>query len=263
MPIEPAVAAVIPARWASSRFPGKPLAGILGKPMIQCVVEQARKAETIREVIVATDDRRIFDAVKGFGGEAMMTSPDHASGTDRVAEASQSLDCEIVVNVQGDEPMIPPENIDLAAQALFKGVDFQVASLMTPISDPDDLFDPNITKVAVNRDGLALYFSRAPIPYDREQWPTFLNGPPEGILLDPQRRKWFKHIGLYAYKKSFLYEITRFPVSLLEQMEKLEQLRILENGFSIKMVETNKNSIGVDCPEDLTALENSLKKGRE
>ena len=257
MPDEPKVIAVIPARWASFRFPGKPLATIRGKPMIQWVVEQAGKARSVSEVIVATDDDRIAQAVKGFGGSAVMTSSDHLSGTDRVAEVAESRDCEIVVNVQGDEPLMPPENIDLIVAPLLGDETIKVSTLMMRIDSVEELANPDICKVVVDHPGNALYFSRAPVPFDRDGWTKDLK---EGESVWPRDMdvKACKHIGLYAYRKSFLMEFPRLRVSQLETIEKLEQLRILENGISIRVVETGKDSIGVDRKEDLAAVEKVL-----
>ena len=256
MPTEPKVIAVIPARWDSSRFPGKPLALILGRPMIHWVVERALKAQSVAEVIVATDDERIYESVTQEGWQAIMTSPDHASGTDRIVEVVESRDCDIVVNVQGDEPMIPPENIDLVVQALQNDSDVPVSTLMIAISDREEMLNPNATKVVVDKMGRALYFSRAPIPFDRES--------EAGPKIDDQTSvetgaMGYKHIGLYAYRKPFLMQFPKLPASRLEQAEKLEQLRILENGLSIKVVETKHNSIGVDCEADRVKVEELLK----
>lgn len=247
MSADPKVIAVIPARWASSRFPGKPLALIKGKPMIQWVFEQTSKAKSVSEVIVATDDARILEAVNGFGGNAVMTSPDHESGTDRIAEVARDRNCEIVVNVQGDEPLIPPANIDLIVQPLLEGTSESTVTLRILIKTRDELMDRNITKVVVDKSDSALYFSKAPIPWDRDD-----------TKVDPLKPFWYKHIGLYAYRKKFLMEFSSLPGSGLEKIEKLEQLRILENGFSIKVVETDLDSIGVDCEADLAMVEKRL-----
>ncbi len=261
MPTDPQVIAVIPARWASSRFPGKPLAIIRGKPMIQWVVEQAGKANSVSEVIVATDDDRILKAVQDFGGSAVMTSRDHLSGTDRVAEVADSRNCEIVVNVQGDEPLIPPENIDLIVAPLLADDTIQVSTLRMRIDSVQDLANPDICKVVTDHRGDALYFSRAPIPFDRDGWTRDLKAG-EGVWPKDMKVKACKHIGLYAYRKAFLMEFPRLPVSQLEAIEKLEQLRILENGVPIRVVETDKDSIGVDRKEDLSAVEKVLGQNR-
>jgi 3-deoxy-manno-octulosonate cytidylyltransferase (CMP-KDO synthetase) len=249
MSADPKVIAVIPARWASSRFPGKPLALIKGKPMIQWVFEQTSKAKSVSEVIVATDDARILEAVNGFGGNAVMTSPDHESGTDRIAEVARDRNCEIVVNVQGDEPLIPPANIDLVVRPLLEGTSESTVTLRILIKTHDELMDRNITKVVVDKSNSALYFSKAPIPWDRDRGET---------KVDPLKPFWYKHIGLYAYRKKFLMEFGGLPESGLEKIEMLEQLRILENGFSIKVVETDLDSIGVDCEADLVTIEKRL-----
>ena len=251
MAIESKVIAVIPARWGSSRFPGKPLALIKGKPMIQWVFEQTSKAKSVSEVIVATDDSRILDTVNNFGGNAIMTSANHESGTDRVAEVIRNKNCEIVVNVQGDEPLIPPVNIDLVVQPLLEGIPESTVTLKILIKSYDNLMDRNITKVVVNKSSSALYFSKAMIPWDRDDII-------QNSSVDPLKPFWYKHIGLYAYRKNFLMEFGSLPSSSLEQIEKLEQLRILENGYNIKVVETNLDSIGVDCEEDLLVIEKRL-----
>jgi len=253
MPTEPRVLAVIPARWASSRFPGKPLANIVGVPMIQRVLRQVQKAKCITEVIVATDDSRIFDLVNKSGGIAIMTSAEHQSGTDRVAEVARDKDCDIVVNVQGDEPLIPPQNIEKVVEPLIKDTSVSVTSLRILIQNPNDIFNKNITKVVVDKFDSALYFSKAPIPWDRVAWSV--NVEDISNLSSPL---WFKHIGLYAYRKKFLMEYSVLPVSPLEKIEKLEQLRILENGFSIKVVETKLDSTGVDSVADIEIIEQQL-----
>ncbi len=251
MPTEPRVLAVIPARWASSRFPGKPLANIAGIPMIQRVMCQTQKAKCVTEVIVATDDTRILELVNNNGGTAVMTSSDHESGTDRVAEVARDRDCDIVVNVQGDEPLMPPQNIDQVVKPLIEDSSTFVSSLRILIRDSKDLRDRNITKVVVDKFDSALYFSKAPIPWDRDAWSE--DGP-ESITSSI----WFKHVGLYAYRKKFLMEYSALPLTPLEKMEKLEQLRILENGFSIKVVETEFDSIGVDAETDIKLIEKQL-----
>lgn len=253
MPTE--VIAVIPARWASSRFPGKPLALIKGKPMVQWVFEQASKAESVSEVIVATDDIRILEVVNGFGGTAIMTSSNHESGTDRIAEVVRERECEIVVNVQGDEPLIPPENIDRIVRPLLEDALESTVTLRILIKTREELMDRNITKVVVDSSNSALYFSKAPIPWDRDEWGDDFT---QNSSFDPLKPFWHKHIGLYAYRKKFLMEFGDLPESALEKMEKLEQLRILENGFKIKVVETDLDSIGVDCEADLEMIEKHL-----
>ena len=250
MHTETRVLVVIPARWASSRFPGKPLANIAGVPMIQRVMCQAQKAKCVTEVIVATDDTRILETVNKNGGIAVMTSADHESGTDRVAEVARHRDCDIVVNVQGDEPLMPPQNIDQVVKPLIEDTSTLVSSLRILIRDSKDLWDRNITKVVVDKFDSALYFSKAPIPWDRDAW----SEGPEVITSS----LWFKHIGLYAYRKKFLMEYSELPLTPLEKMEKLEQLRILENGFPIKVVETEFDSTGVDSEADIKIIEKQL-----
>ena len=253
MPTEPKVLVVIPARWASSRFPGKPLAKIGGIPMIQRVVAQANKAKCVSEVIVATDDSRILDCVNNTGGRAIMTSDDHPSGTDRIAEVVRDKDCDIVVNIQGDEPLIPPQNIDQVVKPLIDDSSISVASLRILIRNKEDLLNKNITKVVVDKFDSALYFSKAPIPWYRDSWLKKM-----GADSDLSLPLWFKHIGLYAYRKRFLMEYSTLPLSPLEKIEKLEQLRILENGFQIKVVETKLDSIGVDSETDIEVIEKQL-----
>ena len=258
MPINRKVLAVIPARWASTRFPGKPITEILGKPMVRWVLEQVQKASLVSKVVVATDDQRICDAVHKFGGEVVMTSPNHESGTDRVAEVAKNTECDIVVNVQGDEPLIPPDNIDLVIKSLLNSPDFVVSTLMIAIRSYNEMFDPNICKVVVDSKGRALYFTRAPVPYDRDSWPD--GG--HAIKDDGANSEvlGYKHIGMYAYSKSFLLQFSKLKTSRLENLEKLEQLRILDNGYSIQVIETNQNSISVDRPEDLGVVKQLMIK---
>jgi 3-deoxy-manno-octulosonate cytidylyltransferase (CMP-KDO synthetase) len=250
MPTDSRVLAVIPARWASSRFPGKPLANIAGVPMIQRVMCQTQKAKCVSEVIIATDDTRILEIVNNNGGTAVMTSADHESGTDRVAEVARDRDCDIVVNVQGDEPLMPAQNIDQVVKPLIEDSSALVSSLRILIRDSMELRDRNITKVVVDKFDSALYFSKAPIPWDRDAW----SEGPETVTSP----LWYKHIGLYAYRKKFLMEYSALPLTPLEKMEKLEQLRILENGFPIKVVETEFDSIGVDSEADIEIIEKQL-----
>ena len=237
---------VIPARYESSRFEGKPLVEIAGKSMIQRVYEQAKACNLASDVVVATDDKRIFDHVKSFGGEVKMTSKEHQSGTDRCAEvAGEFPDCDLVINVQGDEPFIQPEQIDELIQFLIDNPDLDIATQKKKISDSDDLFSPNVVKVTSTTDHRALYFSRAPIPYFR------------GLLGDDWCKKcdYFKHIGIYGFKKEVLIQVHHLPVSNLEKTESLEQLRWLENGYTIGVMETNFTSIGIDTPGDLKKIQ--------
>ena len=259
MPTESKVVAIIPARWASTRFPGKPLAQIKNKPMIQWVVEQAQKASRISDVIVATDDDRILSVVTGFGGKAVMTSQDHVSGSDRIAEVASGLNCDIVVNIQGDEPLIPPENIDQVIACLDKNPALNVATLMMATHISDEITDPNVVKVVADQKGRALYFSRSAIPFHRDEWK---DGLPESIskFKEEEAPRVFKHIGLYAYTRPFLLEFTRMSPTPLEQSEKLEQLRILEHGYPIQVEITENISMGVDQVEDLEKIERFLEK---
>ncbi len=232
---------IIPARYQSTRFPGKPLALINGKPMIQWVYEKT--GEALSEVWVATDDQQILDAVESFGGNAIMTSSDHRSGTDRCAEAAQKLsldiDFDVVVNIQGDEPFIQPEQIRML-MSCFES-DAEIATLIRKISDPGELADPNKPKVVLGVNSEALYFSRAAIPYTRDY--------EMGRWLD--EANYWAHIGIYAYRKDILQKITKLLPGPLEKAESLEQLRWLENGFSIRVAETDCHSFGIDTPEDL------------
>jgi 3-deoxy-manno-octulosonate cytidylyltransferase (CMP-KDO synthetase) len=233
---------IIPSRYASSRFPGKPLVEIQGKSMIRRVYEQARKTSSIERVIVATDDQRIFDHVQAFGGEVLMTNSDHRSGTDRCAEVAARLpEYEVVINIQGDEPFIQPRQIDLAVAPLLKTPEAQIATLAKQIMDIEMVHNPNVVKVVCNLNGRALYFSRNPIPYVRdrraEEW--------------LEAGRFFKHIGLYAFKSSILQQVAQLAPSELEKMEGLEQLRWLENGYSIEVSFTSEETLGIDRPEDL------------
>ncbi|MBW6511805.1 MAG: 3-deoxy-manno-octulosonate cytidylyltransferase [Desulfuromonadaceae bacterium] len=244
------VAAIIPARFASTRFPGKPLADICGKPMIQHVYERVSRSTSVTRVIVATDDERISSAVTGFGGEVMMTRADHPTGTDRLAEVAAQLDAAIIVNVQGDEPLIEPRMIDLATAPLLADDTIPMGTLKTAILDEEEFTNPNVVKVVTDRDGFALYFSRAAIPFQRD------------AAVDTASKialtRGFKHIGLYVYRRDFLLKFPTLLATPLEQLEKLEQLRALENGFRIRVVETRDASWGVDVPEDLARVRKIL-----
>lgn len=234
--------AVIPARYASTRFPGKPLALLQGKPILRHVWERVLSSDLFQDVIIATDDERIAEAVNSFGGKYKLTSPDHPSGSDRIAEVISDLDFEVVFNVQGDEPMI--EGTVLAdLKAVFADPKVRVASLMTPLTDPQALVNINIVKVVTDNALNALYFSRSPIPCNRDALP--------GI-------RYFRHIGVYAYKKQTLLDFIQLPQGKLEQAEKLEQLRFLEYGIPIRMVPTAYQGIGIDTPQDLLEVEKLL-----
>lgn len=241
------VLGVIPARYASSRFPGKPLADITGKPMIQRVYERCQLSKTLSSLVVATDDQRIFDAVIAFGGRAVMTREDHQSGTDRCFEALQKQNehFEAVVNIQGDEPLINPEQIDQLVR-LLERPGAEIATLAHQIRDANELQNPNVVKVVSSLNGKALYFSRYAIPYIRNQaGKNALNDFP-----------FLKHIGLYAYKAAVLKAICTLPPSLLEKTESLEQLRWLENGYAVFVGLTEYQNIGVDTPDDLKKIHN-------
>ncbi|MGI9322251.1 MAG: 3-deoxy-manno-octulosonate cytidylyltransferase [Pseudomonadales bacterium] len=236
----------IPARFASERFPGKPLIDLAGKPMIQRVCEQALRSAAA-SVQVATDDERIVAAVESFGGEAILTSSSHQSGTDRIQEAASKAGlgaADVIVNVQGDEPAIPPAAIDQVA-ALVQG-DVRMASLCEPITDAKEVFNPNIVKVVRDRRGPALYFSRAPVPYDRSNFPDGAANLAQG---------WFRHLGIYAYTRQLLDDFVSWPASPLEQLEHLEQLRALEQGVAIHVAEAGMEiPPGIDAPEDVSGI---------
>jgi 3-deoxy-manno-octulosonate cytidylyltransferase (CMP-KDO synthetase) len=232
------IVAVVPARFASTRLPGKPLLSDTGRPLIQHVVDAARRATRLDRIIVATDDRRIHDAVIAFGGEAVMTRSDHATGTDRVAEVIASIpDAGIIVNLQGDEPEITGEALDLVVSLLEGDPAAPMATLATPILDESVYLDPSCVKVVRATNGRALYFSRSPIPHHRDGLP---NLPPYGHL----------HLGLYAYRREFLMNLARLPQSPLESAEKLEQLRVLEAGHPIAVGLIDEPSVGIDTPDD-------------
>ena len=239
---------IIPARYASTRFPGKPLHPLAGKPLIQHVVERCRGASTLSEVIVATDDERIAGVAREFC-RVEMTSADHPSGTDRIAEVASRLDCDAVVNVQGDEPLMAPEVINAVAEALSQSEMTTAASLVNNISDYSD---PNVVKVVVSVEGHALYFSRRTVPYVRD----FAEESPEKQLED---FPFLKHLGIYGYRCQTLQRLVGYAPSPLEQAEKLEQLRALENGIEIRVCQVEYEAIGVDVPEDVQRVEALLK----
>ena len=239
------VLCVIPARYASTRLPGKPLSMIAGKPMIQHVYERACQAQLPNEVVVATDNELVEKAVLDFDGKAVMTSPDHPSGTDRLAEVALMYpDVDVIVNVQGDEPMIPPEVIDRLAEAFNGDADLNMAT-MKVVMDEEDYENPAAVKVVTDQQGYALYFSRSLMPYPRNK--------PEGF-------KVFKHVGIYAYRRNFLLKYAALAPTPLEKAESLEQLRALENGYKIKVLESDFQGIGVDTPEDLAAVNALFEK---
>lgn len=239
---------IIPARYASSRFPGKALAMLGDRTLIRHVYDRASEAATLSLVVVATDDNRIASAVRDFGGKVVMTSPRHPSGTDRVAEAARDLDVEVVVNIQGDEPFISPKVIDQAVAPFESRPELAISTLSHAIEDEASLHDPNVVKVVSDLRGYALYFSRSLIPH-----------PPRG-----HRERAFAHIGLYAYRKDFLLRFASLPPGRLEQAEALEQLRVLENGERILVIPTDDYvGIGVDVPADLERAESFLNGRRE
>lgn len=252
------VIAIIPSRYGSTRFPGKSLVLIQGRPMIQWVAERAGRSRLVNKVIVATDDDRIRDMVASFGGNVTMTSASHPTGTDRIAEVAQGLDCEIIVNVQGDEPLIRPEMIDQAVTPLINDPSIEMGTLCRKILDPAEAADPSVVKVVFDSRGFALYFSRAPIPWDRDNPPGG-----EGPKNIRHTENMYKHIGLYAYRRDFLLAYAKMPQTRLEGIEKLEQLRALELGHKIRVVETTHESFGVDIPEDLGKIERYLAAGGE
>jgi 3-deoxy-manno-octulosonate cytidylyltransferase (CMP-KDO synthetase) len=244
------IVGIIPARYASTRFPGKPLALIAGKPLIQRVVEQCQKAKSLNEVIVATDDVRIADTAKKFC-RVEITRDNHPSGTDRIAEVAARCACDAVVNIQGDEPLIEPSVIDAVAAVLR---DNEMSTAATRIKNPAELDNPNVVKVVVNAAGCALYFSRRAIPYLREA------ASPEGVRGQLAAFAFLKHLGIYGYRREMLLRLVKFPVSPLENVEKLEQLRALENGIQIAVVKVDYDSVGVDAPEDVKRVEQILKR---
>ena len=243
---------IIPARYGSTRFPGKPLALIAGKPLIQHVVERCQKAKSLSDVIIATDDTRIWEVAQNFC-QVEMTSPNHPSGTDRIAEVVQRTACDAAVNIQGDEPLIELQVIDSVADALSNA---PMSTAATPMKDPADYDNPNVVKVIVNSSGRALYFSRRTIPYLRD---AASGSVAEQLAAFP----FLKHLGIYGYRRETLLRLVKFPVSPLEEAEKLEQLRALENGIEIAVVRVKYDSVGVDVPADVERVEKLLRSGVE
>lgn len=256
------VLVVIPARYGSVRFPGKPLALLRGKPIIQHVYEQAARSLRADEVVVATDDERIREAVQRFEGRAVMTSAGARSGTERVAEVARGHQAQVIINVQGDEPLIQPEMVDQVADYLERHRAVPMASLMTPLVLEEDAGNPNVVKVVVDRGGFALYFSRAPIPCIRPQTtdqrpqterPKRADG--QSAVFGLRSSVYFKHVGIYGYQRHFLLQFPHLEATPLEQLEQLEQLRALEHGYRMKLLETTHDTVGVDTPEDLHRVE--------
>lgn len=241
---------VIPARYGSTRFPGKPLAEILGKPMIQWVYENAKASKFINHVLIATDDERILRKAKNFSADVIMTPSDIPTGTDRVAYSVKEFDADIIVNIQGDEPLISADMIDSAIEPFLKEENIEISTLAVEINDVETLFNPNVVKVVFDKNNFALYFSRNPIPFcrdaqNKEEWLSLGN--------------YYKHIGIYVYSRDSLFKFVNFKKSKLEEIEKLEQLRALENGMKIKIVITDKDTIGIDTQSDLEKVIQILK----
>ena len=241
------VIGVIPARYSSTRFTGKVLADILGKPMIQHVWERAKQSLLLEDLIIACDDERVLNAAKEFGAKVIFTAKAHLCGTDRIVEVVNPIDVKIVINIQGDEPLIHPSMIDRVAQALLDDTSISMATIMKKIENPKELTDPNVVKVVVDKNNFALYFSRTAIPHHADN-------------SEVRNPVYYKHIGLYGYTKDFLFTYKNLAVSNLEKIECLEQLRVLEEGFRIKVIETEHETVGVDTPEDLTRVKHYLQK---
>ncbi|MEK6650250.1 MAG: 3-deoxy-manno-octulosonate cytidylyltransferase [Bacteroidota bacterium] len=244
------VVGVIPSRYGSTRLPAKPLVDLLGKPMVQHVFERVRAATTIHRAVVATDDERIAEAVRAFGGDVVMTSPDIRSGSDRVAAVARMIPGDIFVNIQGDEPLISSAMIDAAVRVVSEHPDVQMGTLVRPLDDPADITNPSVVKVAIAANGDALYFSRSAIPHVRDEQ-------------DP--RRWvssgmlYKHIGIYVFRRAFLEIFSSLPEGKLEQAEKLEQLRVLEAGYRIRTGLTQHDSVPIDTPEDVEKVVRMMK----
>ncbi len=241
------VIGVIPARYGSTRFPAKVLANLLGKPMIQHVWEGAKKSKLLNDLIIACDDERVRDKAKSFGAKAVLTSPEHKSGSDRIIEAVSSLNFDIVINIQGDEPLVHPSMIDGLAKAMLDDKACVMATVIKPLDDLKEIEDPNVVKAIVDHKGYAIYFSRSVIPYNRDK-------------ADVKSIGYYKHLGLYAYRKEFLMNFKNLPASRLEKTEQLEQLRVIQAGYKIKTVETPYNTMAVDTADDLKRVEEYLKK---
>jgi len=244
---EPEVVIVIPARFGSTRLPGKPLVSLAGKPMIQRVYERAKMAARAHRVIVATDDERIVKAVESFGGTARMTRPDHRTGTERVAEVAAHEKGDVFVNVQGDEPLLDPVAVDAAVNALLEEPAASIATVATPIKTPVDIMDPNVVKTVLDFDNNGIYFSRAPIPWVRD-------------TASKIQVRHLKHLGLYVFQRDALLEYPTLPQGELERIEQLEQLRWLENGWKIRVAEVEHDAISVDVPDDVVRVEKLLQK---
>jgi 3-deoxy-manno-octulosonate cytidylyltransferase (CMP-KDO synthetase) len=255
------VITIIPARYASLRLPGKLLLGIAGKPLILHTIGQAAKARSVSRVIVATDDKRIFDVVRQSGAEVAMTSMEHESGSDRVAEVAEGLPANsIIVNVQGDEPMISPATIDLAVEALLADSSADMSTTSEAVASFEQLIDGNVVKVVTNDAGYAVYFSRSPVPYPRETIRRYPS-PEKALFKEPGILSLFrKHTGLYVYRREYLLALAKMPQTRLEKIEMLEQLRAVENGAKIKVVEVSEASRGVDTPEDFEEVKRLIEE---
>ena len=236
---------VLPARWASTRLPGKVLVKIAGTPMLERVWRRVKAAKELSDVIIACDEPHVLEAAQAFGAKAVLTRKDHPSGSDRVAEAAAATDADIIVNIQADEPLIEPALIDALVQGLRADTGCVLATPIKRITTLDEFRNPNVVKVVVDKNGCALYFSRSPVPFKRDG--------------QPDVTRYFKHLGIYAYRREFLFAYCRWPRSFLEQEESLEQLRVLEAGCRIKTVETAMETIGVDTPEDVVRAETYMK----
>jgi 3-deoxy-manno-octulosonate cytidylyltransferase (CMP-KDO synthetase) len=245
--LNPEVVIVIPARYGSTRFPGKPLVLLAGKPMVQHVYERSKLAGRASRVIVATDDERIVKAVESFGGTARMTRPDHRTGTERVAEVAAHEKGDVFVNVQGDEPLLDPTSVDTAIEALLEEPAASIATVATPIKTPADIMDPNVVKTVLDFDNNGLYFSRAPIPWVRD-------------TASKMQVRHLKHLGLYVFQRDALLEYPTLPQGELERIEQLEQLRWLENGWKIRVAEVEHDAVSVDVPQDVARVEKLLQK---
>jgi 3-deoxy-manno-octulosonate cytidylyltransferase (CMP-KDO synthetase) len=243
------VVGVIPARYGSSRLPGKPLVDLQGKPLLYHVYQRSLKARTLDRVLIATDDERVYRAASEFGAPVVMTGKEHRSGTDRIAEAVQDLDADLVINIQGDEPLIDSEAIDQVVSLLEEDSASVMSTLKAPIENREDLLNPNVVKVVTDEKGYALYFSRAPIPFHKSKPDSF--------------EHCYRHIGLYAYRRDFLMQFTKWTPSTLEKMEDLEQLRALEHGAKIKVGLTSTHVFGVDTPEDLERIRKMVEGNKK
>ena len=242
------VVIVIPARYGSTRLPGKPLVMLAGKPMVQRVYERAKMAKSASRVIVATDDQRIVKAVEAFGGEARMTRPDHRTGTERIAEVAAHSEGDVFVNVQGDEPLLDPQAVDTAVNSLLEDPPAAISTVAVPIKTPGDIMDPNVVKTVLDFEDNAIYFSRAPIPWVRDT----------GMKTHARH---LKHLGLYVFQREALLEYPTLPQGELERIEQLEQLRWMENGWKIRVAEVEHDAVSVDVPEDVKKVEKLLQVG--